>query len=159
MSNLEVTSRLEELHEHKATQSMTPDLQKDYLKKTERSRHLLAWGDHSTILSHGYLLYMITSIYDEAIYITNEEAQIRGLRIQEVQACVEKPQIHIIARTAGSETATGIYGHKKWMHPGIVFPCWDINWHSNQWRDAILWRWQPREADGIRWTTRGTPGL
>ena len=53
MSSLEVTSRLEELHEHKATQSMNPDLQKDYLKKIERSRHLLAWGNHSTILNHG----------------------------------------------------------------------------------------------------------
>ena len=66
---------------------------------------------------------MITSIYDEAIYITNEEAKIRGLRIQEVQACVEKPQIHIFERTASSETEQLAYmDTRNECIQGLSFP-------------------------------------
>ena len=104
MSDDALKARLEEVHEHRAARTMTADQQRNYLKKIERTRHILVWGDHSSILNHGYLLYMVTTVYDEAFYISDEEAAAKGLKMSEVQAEVEKPHIHIMARTAGSDT-------------------------------------------------------
>ena len=73
------------------------------MKCIECTHHLLAWGDHSSNLNHGYLLHVISAVYDPAIFITNEEAKARNLTIDNIQAVVEKPQIHIMARTGGSE--------------------------------------------------------
>ena len=102
MTDAYLKARLLDIHEYSAAMTMTSEQQRDYLKKIERTRHILTWGDHSSILNHGYLLYMITTVYDEAIYITDEEAKAKGLKISDAQTAVEKPHIHIMARTAGS---------------------------------------------------------
>ena len=103
MAPPDISRRLEELCERKVASSTSSNFKRDYLKRIERTRHLLAWGDHSSILNHGYLLYMISAVYDPAIFITNEKAKARNLTVDDIQAVVEKPQIHIMARTGGSE--------------------------------------------------------
>ena len=103
MAPPDILRRLEELCEHEVASSTSSNFKRDYLKRIERTRHLLAWGDLSSILNHGYLLYLISAVYDPAIFITDEEAKARNLTIDDIQAVVEKPQIHIMARTGGSE--------------------------------------------------------
>ena len=99
MAPLDISRRLEELCEHEVASSTSSNFKRDYLKCIECTHQRLAWGDHSSILNHGYLLYMISAVYDPAIFITNEEAKARNLTIEDVQTVVEKPQIHIMART------------------------------------------------------------
>ena len=104
MAPSDISRRLEELCEHEVASSTSSNFKRDYLKRIERTRHLLAWGDdHSSLLNHGYLLYMISAVYDPAIFTTNEEAKARNLTIDDIQAVVKRPQIHIMARTGGSE--------------------------------------------------------
>ena len=45
----------------------------DMLKSIERRRHLIWWGDNSTILNHGHLMMMVSSAYDKAFYYTDVE--------------------------------------------------------------------------------------
>ena len=77
MAPPDISRRLEELCEHEVASSTSSNFKQDYLKCIEHTCHLLAWGDHSSILNHGYLLHMISAVYDPAIFITNEEAKTR----------------------------------------------------------------------------------
>ena len=72
------------------------------LKEACRTRHLKIWHDHSTIAAHGYLLILISAIFDPAFYYTKDEMKtLKGVDI-DVPALVEKPEVHIIARSSSS---------------------------------------------------------
>lgn len=72
------------------------------LKYACRTRHLKIWHDHSTIAAHGYLLILISVIYDPAFYYTTDEMKTHmGVNI-DVPALIEKPEVHIIARSSSS---------------------------------------------------------
>ena len=43
------------------------------LKKMCRTRHIKLWHDHSSIAAHGYLLVLVSIIYDPAFFYTTEE--------------------------------------------------------------------------------------
>ena len=66
----ELSSRLVQLGEESG--EGTPSEMRDRLKGMERKRHLMVWGENSTLLNHGHLLLTVSTIYDEAIYYTNE---------------------------------------------------------------------------------------
>ena len=91
MTTVKLKSRLREIGELKgdATREELLDLMKFY----ERTRHLMIWSDHSSIMNHGHILLTANAIYDPAFYYTSEE--LHGKNVQEL---VEKPHIHITAR-------------------------------------------------------------
>ena len=63
------------------------------IKGYERTRSLIMWHDGSSILSHGYLLFMISIMFDEAVFFTAEELNIK----EDIQATVEEPYVYMIA--------------------------------------------------------------
>ena len=81
----------------------TPGEMRDKVKRMERKRHLLVWGDNSTLLNHGHLLLTVSAIYDDAIYYTNEEMKAKGKENIDVQSLVERPHIYILVRCGTSE--------------------------------------------------------
>ena len=76
---------------------------KDKLKEIERKRHLMVWGDNSTLLNHGHILLTVSAVYDEALYYTNEEMKGRGQESIDVQSLVERPHVYILGRCGSSE--------------------------------------------------------
>ena len=63
----------------------------------------MIWGDNSTLLKHGHLLLTVNSVYDEALYYTNEEMKAKGKGDIDVQSIVERPQVYILGRCDSSE--------------------------------------------------------
>ena len=84
-------SRLREIGESKG--DATKEELLDLLKFHERTRHLMIWSDHSSIMNHGHILLTANAIYDPSVYYTSEE--LHGKNVQEL---VEKPHIYIMAR-------------------------------------------------------------
>ena len=91
MTTVKLKIHLREIGELKgdATREELLDLMKFY----ERTRHLMIWSDHSSIMNHGHILLTANAIYDPAFYYTSEE--LHGKNVQEL---VEKPHIYITAR-------------------------------------------------------------
>ena len=64
----------------------------------EYNRFLLTWGDHTSMLSSGYLLYTVKVIYSDDIFYTDKEMrEIFGKSI-DVQSKVEQPEIFIVGQ-------------------------------------------------------------
>ena len=60
MTEEELTSRLVQLGEESG--EGTPSEMRDRLKGMERKRHLMVWGDNSTLRNHGHLLLTVSAI-------------------------------------------------------------------------------------------------
>ena len=103
MVDAEVRSRLIQLGEDDKRGKESESQSKERLKAIERKRHLMVWGDNSTLLNHGHLLLTVNSIYDEAVYYTNEEMIAKGKGDIDVQSLVERPQVYILGRCGSSE--------------------------------------------------------
>lgn len=103
MTDAEVRSRLVQLGEDANTGEESEIETKERLKAMERKRHLMIWGDNSTLLNHGHLLLTVNSVYDEALYYTNEEMKAKGKGNIDVQAVVEIPHVYILGRCGSSE--------------------------------------------------------
>ena len=58
----------------------------------------MLWHDGSTLVNHGHLLFMVASMYDPALYLTDEEFFKKTGRKVNVQAKVETPELYILAR-------------------------------------------------------------
>ncbi len=93
MTNQDLIKRLQELREYKEPSEATREELVESLKYWERTRHLIFWSDHSSIMNHGHILLTVNCIYDPAFYLTS--AELNGLDVQEL---VEKPQIYLLAR-------------------------------------------------------------
>ena len=65
-------------------------------------RFLIVWGDHSSILSHGVLLYTVKAIYSTTIFYTDDEMLKNFGVVMDVQSVVEQPQIYIFAHCSDS---------------------------------------------------------
>lgn len=63
----------------------------------------MIWGDGSTILNHGHLLYLVQSVYDPALYYSSAEMKARGYDDVDVLALVEKPHLYILGRCSAKE--------------------------------------------------------
>ncbi|CAB4005601.1 Hypothetical predicted protein [Paramuricea clavata] len=70
----------------------------------ERTRHFKTWYNLSTVSNHSHLVFMVTLLYDPAVYYTNEEFKIKTKQEVNVQAKVEVPQVHIIARSSSADS-------------------------------------------------------
>ena len=71
MSDNAVKDRLKELNEFDSTSSI--EILRDRLKKYERTRNIILWHDASSLANHGHLVFMVHTLYDPAIHLTNEE--------------------------------------------------------------------------------------
>ena len=103
MTDAEVRGRLMQLGEDPNTGEESEIETKERLKAMERKRHLVIWGDNSTLLNHGHLLLTVNSVYDEALYYTNEEMKAKGKGNIDVQSAVERPHVYILGRCGSSE--------------------------------------------------------
>lgn len=102
MSDEKITERLNELGDVK-NPGDTPGQRRERLIKFERTRHLMVWGDGSTILNHGHLLYLIKSVYDPAFHYTSTEMKAKGHGDLDVPTIVEKPHFYILGRCSAKE--------------------------------------------------------
>ena len=101
MTRLDVSNRLDNLGELDDGEGLMAMREK--LKKLERQRHLLVWHDHSTVANHGHIVFMVSSIYDPAFFLTPEEYQQKTGELVDIQIEVEKPDIYIVGRCASSD--------------------------------------------------------
>ena len=74
-----------------------------FLKKIQRTGHLLVWDDTSTVANHGYMAVLVSCLYDSAVYLTDEEYQIKTGKTANTQRIIEEPQLHIVARCSGGD--------------------------------------------------------
>ena len=66
------------------------------------TRQLQVWHDNSTILNNGYFMVTVNTCYDKNIHNTREEYEEKTWIDINLQADIEKPQIHIITKTSSS---------------------------------------------------------
>ena len=64
---------------------------------TAYQRSMIVWGDHSSLLSSGVLVYTVIILYSKRIFLTNEEVLAKTGRKINVQSLVEQPHIYIFA--------------------------------------------------------------
>ena len=56
----------------------------------------MVWHDHSTIANHGHLVFLVCTLYDPAIHLTNKEFHnLTGLSV-DVQTEIEKPDVALM---------------------------------------------------------------
>ena len=104
MTKEQVYERIAQLNEStNCPETANLDDLKNYLKRVERTRHLMVWADNSTLLNHGYLLLTVNAVYDEALYFTDKEMEEQGKANVDVQSLVQRPQVYILARCGSSE--------------------------------------------------------
>ena len=86
------------------TQFLTPRLQmncKPYWLRPKEDDVLL-WHDHATILSTGFLMITVHTLYDPAVFLTNSEDQQYTQSAVDIQTEVEKPEIYMLALGSSS---------------------------------------------------------
>lgn len=101
MSALHIGERLKAIGEYHENES--EDTMRQRLKKIERTRYFKIWHDLSTIANHSHLVFMASCLYDPAVYYTNKEFAEKHHKQLDVQAKVEAPQVHIIARSSSTD--------------------------------------------------------
>ena len=107
----EVQQQLEKLNE--LTENKSIDEMREDLKRLERSRSLLVWLDNSTVANHGYLVCMVTCLYDPAVFYTDSEfKELTGQKVS-IQKIIEKPEIHFIARSGSSDEEQMLYSETR----------------------------------------------
>ena len=73
----------------------------EMLKTSERTRKLKLWHDHSDILNHSHILFMVSFIYDTVNFLTSEEFKdlYPFKKAVNIQSIVEKPQLYIFGQS------------------------------------------------------------
>ncbi len=74
------------------------------LKSLQRSRSLVLWHDHSTILGAGYILMTIHVLYDPADFCSSAEYETKtGEKcFRSIQEITEEPEIYILCLSSSS---------------------------------------------------------
>ena len=85
--------------------SLNDSEKRQRLKEIRTTTHITCWADHSTIAGHSYVVYTISCLYDQSVFLTENELKERSVNI-DVEEIVNKPQIHIIARCGSSDEDT-----------------------------------------------------
>ena len=79
MSNAQIKERLKVLEDDENRLRDTPEQRKEWLMRFERTRHLMVWGNASTILNHCHLLYLVQCVYDSHFFYTAAEIKERDM--------------------------------------------------------------------------------
>ena len=94
---------LQESNSYSSTQvyHTVPDM-----AKAQRRQCLVLWHDHATILSTGFLMITVHTLYDPAVFLTNSEYQQCTQIAVDIQTEVEKPEIYM-------HVGSGIFIHRR----------------------------------------------
>lgn len=68
------------------------------LQRISTTRHLQIWHNNSTLANTGHIIFTVNCLCDPAIYMMDEEYKEEAGNVANVQAEVEKPHVHIVAR-------------------------------------------------------------
>ena len=85
----------------KLTETTTEPSIREKLKKSERTRTIAIWHDHSTLLGHGYILVTTKVFYDTAVFKYNRELPQEN-PVKDIQAHIEEPEVHILGMSSSS---------------------------------------------------------
>lgn len=100
LTEVEIHNKIKKLHEEKNLEHLSLDEKREHLKQIERTRHVKVWHDHSDILGHSYVNFMVSYLYDAANFLTNEEFQEKNpSQTPDVQRMVERPQLYILGQS------------------------------------------------------------
>jgi hypothetical protein len=113
MTHEKVVARLREINEYNESDKLDAEQLREKIESIERHRHLLIWHDNSTVANHGYLLCLVSVLYDPAVHLTNEEYNAKTGKTVSVQKIVEKPHLHLIARCGSSEAEQLAYSETR----------------------------------------------
>ena len=97
-----IVGKLEAIHETVYMPESTEHL-REKLKHSQRVRHFVEWHDHSTLLGHGYILFTTQLLYDQAVFLTNEEYKMKTGKTLDIQTIVEEPAITMIGVSSSSD--------------------------------------------------------
>ena len=111
MSETEVLGRLKDLGEHKENENLQK--MKQRLASYETTCHLMIWLDNSTVANHGYLLCLVTCLYDPAVFYTNDEYKAITGKYVDIQKEIEKPEVHYIARCSSGDEEQLTYSETR----------------------------------------------
>ena len=67
-------------------------------------RHFVEWHDHSTLVGRGYILFTTQVLYDQAVFLTNEEYKVKTGKTLDIQTTVEEPAVTMIGVSCSSDT-------------------------------------------------------
>lgn len=103
--NLDEETILERLSKLKIPVPSEPMSALDELMKVEHTRNMKVWHDHSDILNHSYVSFMISALYDPAVFLTDEEYKERypDRPPVDVQSAVEKPYLYILGQSKATD--------------------------------------------------------
>ncbi|CAG2231602.1 unnamed protein product [Mytilus edulis] len=105
LSKEAVNNRLKQISSTKSTETdNTTEI--NQLMTMERQIHLKLWHDHSDILNHTYISFMVSFLYDHANFLTNEEFKETYPKKKpvDVQAIVERPNLYIFGQSGSKDT-------------------------------------------------------
>ena len=103
MTTEELTEQLKPL-QYTTCSTMTREQLSQLLVCCERTRSLVLWHDHATILKTGYIMLTIHVMYDPLVFYTDVEYHQKNPNnpTVSVQSQVEQPEIYLLS--AGSST-------------------------------------------------------
>ena len=103
MTVSELVDRITNL-EGMATSDMSHRELSQTLSSYERSRSLVMWHDHATILKMGFLMITAHTLYESAVFYTDEEYQQKHPNHTSIciQSEVEKPEIYLLSLRGSS---------------------------------------------------------
>ncbi len=80
---------------------------REKLKQVQRTRSLVMWHDHATVLGLGLITITVHIIYDPAVFYTQAEIQANKDMPPsiDIQPTIECPAIHMIAASIGDQAA------------------------------------------------------
>ena len=110
MDDSNIIKELNRIHEYDEFKS--DDELRMIFKLHQRRRFLQFWHDGSTIANHGHLLIMVNTVYDIAIYLTNEEYFLKYGHHKDVQSEIEKPELYLFGRCPSNEQQM-LYGDTR----------------------------------------------
>ena len=103
----------EQLPEDGSSEALHFEKIKQKLKTLERTRNLLVWLDNSPVANHGYLVCLVTCLYDPAIFYTNAEYNMMTGKSVNIQSIIEQPEVHFIARCGSSDRELLLYSETR----------------------------------------------
>ena len=110
LTDEEIRSMPSEDLQFKLEQSLQPAIEienthtmQTNLAKIQRSRTLVCWRDHATILGRGCIMITINALYDTRVYMTEEDYRTKfGRLANNLQSIIERPYIYLLS--AGSSS-------------------------------------------------------
>lgn len=113
LSQIQIQQRLVELHEVDNYNDLSVNEMREKLKHFERTRNLLVWLDNSTTANHGYLVCLVTCLYDPAVFLTDKEYAAKTGQNLDIQKIIEQPEVHFIARCGSSDLEQLLYSETR----------------------------------------------